>query len=70
MYITLKQCGERLPLVVLFTITFIHYMMIVIYYVSEVHSCARQTKTINLFSKRSRGNRPAHESTPPCQVMV
>ena len=70
MYITLKQCGESLPLVMMFTITFIHYMMIVIYYVSEVHSCARQSKTTNFFSKRSRGNRPTHKSTPPHQVMV
>ena len=69
MYISLKQCGERLPLVVMFTITFIQYMMIVIYYVSEAHSCARQSKTTNFFSKRSRGYRPVHESTPPRQVL-
>ena len=69
MYITLKQCGERRPLVVMVTITFIHYM-VVIYYVSEVHSCARQSKTMNVFSKLSRGNKPPHENTQPHQVMA
>ena len=69
MYVSLKQCGERLLLVVMFTITFIHYMM-VIYYVSEVHSCARQSKTTNFFSKRSRGNKLPHENTRPRQVMA
>ena len=32
MYITLKQCGESLPLVVMATTTFIHYMVVMYIY--------------------------------------
>ena len=38
MYITLKQCDESLPLGVMFTTTFIHYM-VVIYITSSEWYC-------------------------------
>ena len=90
-YITVKQCSESLPLVVMFTITFIHYMVVIFIqvvngtdishswrspwplmckvrkYIGQNISLANNGQRVYMYS---RGNRPAHESTPPRQVVT